>query len=73
MQENITIENSEQKEEISFEQKVDKAKQLLNDLTDPEITLSNSVKIYKEGLKEIDDAQKMLDAAKLNFETLNKQ
>ena len=73
MQENITIENSEAKEEMSFEQKVNKAKQLLNDLTDPEITLSNSVKIYKEGLKEIDDAQKMLDAAKLNFETLNKQ
>lgn len=66
-------ENNNEDKEISFEQKVEKSKQLLNDLTNPEITLSNSVKIYKEGLKEIEEAQKMLDTAKLNFVTLNKQ
>lgn len=58
--------------EISFEEKLDNAKELLNELTNPEITLSNSVKIYKNGLKEIDEAQKLLDDAKLNFEELNK-
>ena len=58
--------------EISFEEKLDNAKELLNELTNPEITLSNSVKIYKNGLKEIEEAQKLLDDAKLNFEELNK-
>lgn len=60
-------------EQPTYEQKVEKAKVLLNELSNPEITLSNSVKIYNEGLKEIEDAQKMLDEAKLNFETLNKE
>ncbi len=62
---------SEEKE-MSFEEKIDSAKQLLEQLTDPEITLSNSVKIYKDGIKEIEEAQKLLDTAKLNFEELNK-
>ncbi len=59
-------------DQSSFEEKIDSAKELLEKLTDPEITLSNSVKIYKEGIKEIEDAQKLLDSAKLNFEELNK-
>ena len=61
-----------EKKEITFEEKIDSAKELLEKLTDPEITLSNSVKIYKDGIKEIEDAQKLLDSAKLNFEELNK-
>ena len=61
-----------EQEEQSFEKKVDNAKELLNELTNPDITLSNSVKIYKDGLKEITQAQKLLDEAKLNFEELSK-
>lgn len=56
----------------NFEQKLEKAKELLEDLTNPEITLSDSVKIYKEGISKIEDAQKLLDEAKLEFEELNK-
>lgn len=63
---------SEVKEEKSFEEKIESAKELLEELTNPEITLSNSVKIYKEGIKELEEAQKLLDNAKLNFEELNK-
>lgn len=59
-------------EEISFEKKIETAKLFLNELSNPEITLSDSVKVYKNGLKEINDAQKLLDDAKLNFEELNK-
>ena len=62
----------EEKENAGFEQKVENAKKLLSELTNPEITLNNSVKIYKEGLNEITQAQKLLDEAKLNFEEFNK-
>jgi len=59
------------KDTISFEDKIKKAKDLLDKLVDPELTLSNSVKLYKDGLKELDEAQKLLDEAKLQFEELN--
>ncbi len=59
------------KEKISFENKIDEANKLLEKLIDPEITLSDSVKLYKDGIKELDDAQKLLDDAKLQFEELS--
>jgi exodeoxyribonuclease VII small subunit len=59
------------KDTLSFEDKIKKAKELLDKLVDPELTLSNSVKLYKDGLKELDEAQKLLDEAKLQFEELN--
>ena len=58
-------------EKQSFENKIEAAKKLLEKLTNPEITLSDSVKTYKDGIKEIEEAQKLLDEAKLQFETLN--
>lgn len=60
-------------EETSFEDKIESAKELLEELIDPEITLSKSVKIYKAGMKELEDASKMLEEAKLEFEELNKE
>ncbi|MEA2049107.1 MAG: exodeoxyribonuclease VII small subunit [Campylobacterota bacterium] len=62
--------NKENSEEISFENKLDNANKLLEKLIDPQITLSDSVKIYKDGIKELDEAQKLLDDAKLQFEEL---
>jgi exodeoxyribonuclease VII small subunit len=61
-----------QLDEISFEEKVVKAKELLEKLSNPEITLSDSIDIYKTGVKELEDAQKLLDDAKLIFTTANK-
>ena len=58
-------------EELSFEDKIKQAKQLLDKLIDPEITLQNSVNIYKQGMKELDEAQKLLDDAKMEFEEIN--
>jgi exodeoxyribonuclease VII small subunit len=55
-----------------FEDKIELAKELLDKLVDPDITLQNSVKIYKDGMKQLEDAQKLLDEAKLQFEELNK-
>ncbi|MEA1914958.1 MAG: exodeoxyribonuclease VII small subunit [Campylobacterota bacterium] len=63
---------SEEKQEISFESKIDEAKKLLDTLLDPQITLSNSVEVYKKGMAELQSAQELLDDAKLQFEELNK-
>jgi exodeoxyribonuclease VII small subunit len=56
---------------INFEDKIVDAKDLLDKLLDPNITLSNSVTIYKDGIKKLTQAQKLLDEAKLDFEELN--
>ena len=58
------------KENINFEDKIEEAKELLDKLLDPEITLSQSVEVYKEGLEKLNIAQKLLEDAKLQFEKL---
>lgn len=63
---------NEQVEE-NFELKIEEAKQLLDKLLEPDITLSNSVAVYKEGMEKIQAAQKMLDTAKLQFEEYSKE
>jgi exodeoxyribonuclease VII small subunit len=60
-------------DQISFEEKVSKAKELLEKLSNPQITLSDSIDIYKNGVKELEEAQKLLDEAKLIFTTANKE
>ena len=60
-------------EQINFEEKIIKAKELLEKLSNPQITLSDSIKVYKTGVKELEDAQKLLDDAKLIFTTANKE
>lgn len=57
-------------EKNTFEDKIIEAQELLEKLIDPEITLSDSVAVYKSGLKELESAQKLLDEAKLNFKEL---
>ncbi len=56
--------------EVNFEQKVEEANKLLKKLIDPEITLQDSVRVYKDGLKELETAQKLLDKAKLEFKEI---
>ena len=58
------------KDELGFEQNIDKAQKHLEELINPEITLSSSVDIYKKGIKELKDAQKLLDEAKLEFQEI---
>ncbi|UTJ07784.1 exodeoxyribonuclease VII small subunit [Arcobacter roscoffensis] len=59
-------------EKLVFEDKIIKAKNLLDKLSNPEITLSDSLDVYKNGMKELEEAQKLLDEAKLIFTTENK-
>jgi exodeoxyribonuclease VII small subunit len=64
--------NSEETVVLSFEEKIENAKKLLDKLIDPQITLSNSVEIYKNGMNELKEAQALLESAKLEFEELKK-
>ncbi|CAM3454442.1 exodeoxyribonuclease VII small subunit [Arcobacter aquimarinus] len=59
-------------EQVNFEEKISKAKELLEKLSNPQITLSDSIKLYKTGINELEEAQKLLDEAKLIFSVENK-
>ncbi|WP_121626803.1 exodeoxyribonuclease VII small subunit [Poseidonibacter antarcticus] len=59
-------------EKLVFEDKIIEAKQLLEKLSNPQITLSDSIEVYKTGIKELEEAQKLLDEAKLIFTTQEK-
>jgi exodeoxyribonuclease VII small subunit len=48
----------------TFEEKLEYSKMLLEKLMNPEITLEESVKLYEEGLKNIKEAQKLIEKAK---------
>ena len=50
-----------------FETKLDGAKKTLEVLMNPEITLQESVKAYEKGMKELSDAQKILEDAQLKI------
>jgi exodeoxyribonuclease VII small subunit len=51
------------KENEAFETKLENAKETLETLMNPEITLQNSVKAYEKGMKELADAGKILEDA----------
>ncbi len=56
-----------------FEVRLEKAKVILEKLMNPEITLSDSVKAYEEGMNELQEAQKMLENAQLQIEQIRTQ
>ena len=53
-----------------FETKLQGAKETLEVLMNPEITLQESVKAYEKGMKELNDAQKMLEDAKIKIQEI---
>jgi len=54
----------------SFEEKLEKTKAILEKLSNNELPLDEGIKLYKEGMKELNQAAKMLEEAKLEFETI---
>lgn len=60
-------------EELSFESELNGAKELLKELSNPEITLAKSVEVYKDGIKKLENAAKMLEEAKLQIEEFSKK
>ncbi|MFY9107307.1 exodeoxyribonuclease VII small subunit [Aliarcobacter cryaerophilus] len=63
------MEDIKKQEDINFEDKIIKAKELLEKLSNPQITINESLKLYNDGLKELELAQKLLEEAKLVFVT----
>lgn len=55
------------KETKSFESKLESAKKILETLMNPEITLSESVKAYENGMSELAQAQKILEEAQIKI------
>ena len=53
-----------------FEKKLKEAKELLEKLNDPEITLYEAMEYYKKGMKLLNEATKMIEEAKLEFEKI---
>ncbi len=58
---------------LDFEQKLEKAKEILEKLMQPDITLEKSLKLYKEGKKELLEASKMLEDAKIQIKEFNSE
>ena len=60
-------------EKVSFEQTVAEAKEILTMLAKPDISLHESVALYKEGKDKIVYALDLLENAKLTVEHLDNQ
>jgi len=56
-----------------FEERIEKAKTILDRLTHPDVTLDEGMKLYKDGLQELEVAQKMLEEAKIIYQELAKE
>ncbi|ABK83359.1 exodeoxyribonuclease VII small subunit [Campylobacter fetus] len=57
-------------ENESFESKIDKLNELLNKLNDENLTLLDSVELYKSGTKLVKEAREMLENAKLSIQEI---
>ncbi len=57
----------------SFEEKLEHSKALLEKLMNPEITLEESVKLYEEGLKNIKEAQTLIEEAKTKIAVIDQE
>ena len=55
------------KETQDFESKLESAKKTLEILMNPEITLQESVQAYEKGMKELNEAQKILEEAQIKI------
>ncbi len=58
---------------VTFEEKLDYSKELLEKLMNPDITLEQSVKLYEEGLKNIKEAQKLIEDAKTKISVIEQE
>jgi len=54
----------------TFENRLENSKKILNQLMNPSITLQESLKLYEDGIKEIQSAQKMIEEAKVKIELI---
>lgn len=57
----------------TFEEKLEYSKELLDKLMNQDITLEESVKLYEEGLKNIKEAQQLIEKAKMKIEVIEQK
>jgi len=57
----------------TFEEKLTYSKELLEKLMNPEITLEESVKLYEEGLKNIKEAQTLIEESKIKITVIEQE
>ncbi|RDU65632.1 exodeoxyribonuclease VII small subunit [Helicobacter sp. MIT 14-3879] len=55
---------------MDFEDKIKRIKEIINRLNSTEISLKDGIELYKEGITEINNAQKMLEEAKLVYDEI---
>jgi len=58
--------------EKDFEGSLKRAKEIVDMLVNPDITLNEGMKLYKEGMNEIKSAEKLLHKAKIEYEEIKK-
>ena len=56
----------------SFEALLEETKTIIERLNDPEITLEDAVKLYETGLKQMKEAQRLLEEAKAKIEVIER-
>jgi exodeoxyribonuclease VII small subunit len=59
--------------EQSFEAKLQSAKTILENLSNPELSLEEGMKKYQEGIAILKEATKMLEEAKLTYTKLQEK
>ena len=62
-----------EKDNIHFEDRIAKIKSIIDKLNSTEITLKDGMQLYKDGVDEINEAQKMLESAKNLYDEINAQ
>ncbi|AFL67852.1 exodeoxyribonuclease VII small subunit [Sulfurospirillum barnesii] len=60
-------------EKQSFETKLEQAKTILENLSDPELSLEEGMKKYQEGIAILKEATQMLEEAKLTYTKLQEK
>lgn len=60
-------------QESSFEARIAKAKEILDKLNAQNLSLKDGISLYKDGTKELEMAQKMLEDARLEYQELKNQ
>lgn len=59
-----------EEQEISFEDKLKNAKEILERLSNPQIPLKDAMMEYKKGIAILNEASKIIEDAKLEYEQL---
>lgn len=59
--------------EKSFEEYLEQSKQILEKLQHNDLSLNDSLKLYKDGLQSLKKANDMLEGAKFEYEKISKE